>query len=59
MVPSNDYSLDIERENAILILPQQDNIFGKFDVLGELHVYYCCFYITAGCTLTKIITANS
>ena len=35
MVLSNDYSLD--RENAILILPQQDYIYDKFDVLGELY----------------------
>ena len=39
MVPSNDYSWDIERENAVLILPQQDYIFGKFHVLGALYVY--------------------
>ena len=50
MVPSNDCSLGIERKNPILTLSQQGNIFGKFDVLGELYVYYCCFYITAGCT---------
>ena len=38
MVPSNDYSLDSEREKVkVLILPQQDNIFGKFNVLRELY----------------------
>ena len=38
MVPSNDCSLDSEREKVkVLILPQQDKIFSKFNVLRELY----------------------
>ena len=37
MLPANDYGLHSERENAVLTLLQQDYIFSKLDVLGEVY----------------------
>ena len=46
MVPSNDYSLDIERENEILILYQEFYISGNLDVLGKRYPIFLSLAIS-------------
>lgn len=53
MVTSNDYNLNGERENVVLILPQQDYTFGQFDVLGELYTKHGADMIFAIANLFK------
>lgn len=53
MVTSNDYNLNGERENVVLILPQQDYLFGQFDVLGELYTKHGADMIFAIANLFK------